>query len=694
MTTSQELEKDRQLSRRLPTVWPVFFQRFGRLTPVQREAIGPILDGRNILICAATASGKTEAAYAPLVERLKGMSGPWTILYLSPTRALVNDIHARLGPAAERLGLRLVRRTGEYKWESEAVPHILVTTPESLDSMLCRGLAEDGSAHVLAHVRAVVLDEIHLLHGSPRGEQTRWLIERLKRLVAHAYDSGWTRSKQLQIVGLSATVAEPQAVIDTFLPGGGLVFVPGKREIIEVVPPGMRFAPVERALPAYLGAKGRSSEKWVVFCNNRKRVDELTELLCKELRVFGYSVGAHHGSLGKTLREMTERDVRRLDRYVLVATSTIEIGVDIGDVDGVALDAPPPDMAAFLQRIGRGNRRSQHTQVMLCARSEQDAVLQEAMLEAARVGWFANQPVGPISSVLRQQVLSYIFQGKGGVRSREFICRLFEKEIDGAIMQELLTMMANGGDIHDTPRGVRLTTKARDRALRGELHSVIETLPGQTAVDSVTGRRLANQVKHLKGKGLSIGGNHFQVVERSAYSLKVKSSARLPDGESQWSYVSGPANRRTEHPMVLRHKLLLAEGEWPVVQDKDGYYCAFHLGGVRMSLALRLLSVYVAPEERPSKITPYYVSFREELKPRWLVHPAADLLHVAVSIRLDTAESQLGLPLANRMLPDKLRLRDVQGWLRPEGLVQELRESVWTRAEEETVEVLGLFIGN
>src|SRR5690606_31632374 len=151
--------------------------------------------------------------------------------------------------------------------------------------MLCRGLAEDGSAHVLAHVRAVVLDEIHLLHGSPRGEQTRWLIERLKRLVAHAYDSGWTRSKQLQIVGLSATVAEPQAVIDTFLPGGGLVFVPGKREIIEVVPPGMRFAPVERALPAYLGAKGRSSEKWVVFCNNRKRVDELTELLCKELRV-------------------------------------------------------------------------------------------------------------------------------------------------------------------------------------------------------------------------------------------------------------------------------------------------------------------------------------------------------------------------------------------------------------------------
>src|SRR5205823_6804612 len=105
-----------------------------------------------------------------------------TVLYVSPTRALVNDLYERLHDPLRQLGLRLVRRTGDHKDSLAPAPHVLLTTPESFDSLLCRG--RDGErGHVLASVVAVVLDEIHLLLGSPRGEQARWLVERLRRLL-------------------------------------------------------------------------------------------------------------------------------------------------------------------------------------------------------------------------------------------------------------------------------------------------------------------------------------------------------------------------------------------------------------------------------------------------------------------------------------------------------------------------------
>ena len=164
------------VARQLTRSWDAFFARFGRLTNVQRAAIPDILGGRSVLVSAPTAAGKTEAACAPLMERMLRLPGDWRVIYVSPTRALVNDLFERLRNPLERLNVRLARRTGEYRSGAEEA-QVLLTTPESLDSMLCRGRIEGG--HLLAASAAVVLDEIHLLASSARGEQVQHRIDPL-----------------------------------------------------------------------------------------------------------------------------------------------------------------------------------------------------------------------------------------------------------------------------------------------------------------------------------------------------------------------------------------------------------------------------------------------------------------------------------------------------------------------------------
>ncbi len=362
----ETLQADRRIANDLPHACPAFFARFGRLTAVQRATIPAVLDGQSVLVCAATASGKTEAACAPLVERFIGRRSPWTILYLSPTRALFNDLHARLLGPLDTLHLRVERRTGDHRAELTTLPHVLLTTPESLDSILCRHRRPEGR-HALDNVVAVVLDEIHLLHGTARGEQVRWLLKRLRRLLAQA------GTRPPQVVALSATVPDPEAVRAAFLPGGAIITVSGGREI-EAVAPASASAYVEDALLPYLAGR-RDKEKTLLFCNSRRRVDTVTAALRTPLAARGYTVWAHHGSLDRRVRERAETEAKEGTGLVIVATSTLEIGIDIGDIDLVVLDGPSPDLPALLQRIGRGNRRTGTTRVLACAGTPVEALM-------------------------------------------------------------------------------------------------------------------------------------------------------------------------------------------------------------------------------------------------------------------------------------------------------------------------------
>ena len=119
---------------------------------------------------------------------------------------------------------------------------------------------------------------------------------------------------------------------------------------------------------------------------------------------------AHHGSLSKKVREDAEEAIKANEKVVAFASSTLEIGIDIGDIDLVVIDGPAPNVSALLQRIGRGNRRTNLTKVLLCAESKADSVLQRAMVNAAENGWLFADDVGPNYSVAMQQIASYIFQ--------------------------------------------------------------------------------------------------------------------------------------------------------------------------------------------------------------------------------------------------------------------------------------------
>ena len=167
-----------QIKTSLRRTWQGFFGRFGRLLPIQIAAIPPILARRNVIISAPTAAGKTEAVVAPLAERLLADGAPSVgILYIAPTRALVNDVERRLAGPCATADLSVAVRTGDRReLRLKSQPHVLITTPESTDSMLCR------IPQVFRDTRAIVLDEVHQLDGNYRGDQMRVLLRRLERI--------------------------------------------------------------------------------------------------------------------------------------------------------------------------------------------------------------------------------------------------------------------------------------------------------------------------------------------------------------------------------------------------------------------------------------------------------------------------------------------------------------------------------
>ncbi|RNB82517.1 DEAD/DEAH box helicase [Brevibacillus nitrificans] len=669
---------DYDLARQLTGTWPAFFEHFGRLTQVQREAIPSILDGNDVLICSATASGKTEAACAPVLERQLHRPGIWTVLYVSPTRALVNDLFARLEVPAARLQLRLQRRTGEYRSTSEAIPHILITTPESLDSMLARGKRKKTDDHLLAYVRTVILDEIHLLHGTARGEQTKWLLERLHRLRRQAKKQGWTADDRMQIIGLSATVSDPGELLDAYMPNGKVLKIPGKREIERIEFGEDAGASIYERLPAYIMSLGRP-EKIIVFCNARKRVDELAYAFDAPLRDKGYRVFAHHGSLSKTWREQVESRAKKEDRMVLFATSTLEIGIDIGDLDVVFLDGPPPDVSAFLQRVGRSNRRSQQTRVVLCADSERDMLIQEAMLQAARDGYLGEDAGGSHFAVWRQQIASYIYQSPKNVRSRKMFYQLFQQVAEPREIDQLLQVLIAQEELVETPNGIGLGPYWLERASSGEIHSNIETAAGQTVVNERTGEKIAKGVRLLSGNEVFTGGQTFRVTSQTDYTLEVaavKKSGSLP---SQWQYVSGPAIRNTMHPMLVRRYLGIPERIWPVVEVGDELYI-FHLGGIQMALVMELAEKSQGVDKRAFYPTPYYVRIPAasgQRKPKWLAFASFDRILLIAAEQLDLIESRLGRPYANKVLPEEMRIKEVMGWLQVDRSLEWITKSVW-----------------
>lgn len=375
------------------------------LRPLQRAAITPLMEGEDAVLLAPTAGGKTEAACFPLLSAMAEQK--WTgtsVLYLCPLKALLNNLVSRVDTYTQWLGRRAALWHGDTK-ESQRqrirteAPDVLLTTPESLEAMLI-GVKTDH-ARLLGSVRAVVVDEVHAFAGDDRGWHLLAVLERLEQVTG----------RPIQRIGLSATVGNPDQLLD-WLQGAGVETRAGR-----VVAPGVTLPafeavgsdrkPTAEEVPRpageveldYVGSLDNAAkliatlhrgEKRLVFCDSRAQVEQLgAALRAREVTVF-----LSHASLSVDERTRSEQAFAEARDCVIVSTSTLELGIDVGDLDRVIQIDSPATVASFLQRIGRTGRRAGTVRNCLFLTTRKDTLLQAAgLLLLWSRGWV--EPVKP-----------------------------------------------------------------------------------------------------------------------------------------------------------------------------------------------------------------------------------------------------------------------------------------------------------
>jgi ATP-dependent Lhr-like helicase len=353
-----------------PAVSGWFRERFGEPTPPQRRGWPPILEGRNVLVASPTGSGKTLAAFLAALdalfregERTGSLPDRTRVLYLSPLRALAVDVARNLERplaeiAARDPGLPAVRvlvRTGDTPAAARVAmarrpPHLLATTPESLHLLL----GSDSGRKLLGTVRTVVVDEIHSLARDRRGSFLSLLLERLEDLVRR------NGGGPLQRIGLSAT-QKPLSRTAHFLVGAQreclLVDEGHLRELdlgIEVPPSPLAAVcshEVWEEIHARIAALVLENRTTIAFVNTRRLAERIAARLAPKLG--GEAVACHHGSLSPPRRRDAEERLRSGRLRLLVATASLELGIDVGEVDLVCQVGASRSIATLLQRVGR-----------------------------------------------------------------------------------------------------------------------------------------------------------------------------------------------------------------------------------------------------------------------------------------------------------------------------------------------------
>ena len=387
------------------------------LRALQREAVEPLLSGHDALLLAPTAGGKTEAAMFALLSRMA--SERWrgtSVLYLCPLKALLNNLLPRVEQYAGWLGRRAALWHGDVGAAGRRgilrdQPDVLLTTPESLESMLV-SVNVDHRAQ-FAELRVVVVDEVHAFAGDDRGWHLLAVLERLTHLIG----------RPVQRVGLSATVGNP-AELMTWLQGSGAGTRPSSVVAPDVPPPttaapaasGMTVIPLDIQLD-YVGSLDNAAtviatlhtgDKRLVFCESRKTVEELGQLL----RGRGVTTFLSHASLSAEERHRSERAFADARDCVIVSTSTLELGIDVGDLDRVIQIDAPATVASFLQRLGRSGRRPGSARnCLFLARDTPSLIQAAALLLLWARGWV--EPVVPPPEprhIVAQQILALCLQ--------------------------------------------------------------------------------------------------------------------------------------------------------------------------------------------------------------------------------------------------------------------------------------------
>lgn len=416
---------------------------WNELREAQERAIPVILGGQgDLIIAASTASGKTEAAFLPILTRMAAAEGSLS-LYISPLKALINDQCRRMEELAGLLDIPVTPWHGDIgqgrKSKFLKSPKgCLLITPESLEALLMR--RGHGLRGLLAKLEFVVVDELHAFMGTERGKQLQSLLHRIDRAIG----------RPARRVGLSATLGDMASAQGFLHPDHGpevtLIVTRESSQELKVLVRGLvepqdppkgadsmeeaeesqaRLAIVNHLFSALRGSNN------LVFPNSRREVEFFSDRLRRlcEQEMVPNEFWPHHGSLAKDIREETEAALKQKERpATAICTSTLELGIDIGSVKSVVQIGPPPSVASLRQRLGRSGRRKGEPAILrgfaveqeLSARSGLSDLLRESLVEMVAMiqllleGWYEPIPVeGLHCSTLVQQFLSVLSQYGG-----------------------------------------------------------------------------------------------------------------------------------------------------------------------------------------------------------------------------------------------------------------------------------------
>jgi len=561
-----------------PLVRTWFFEKFG--TPTEPQELGwpPILENRSALICAPTGSGKTLAAFLACIDRLvrKAISGELLdtteVLYISPLKALGNDIQRNLNvPLAEILGLaqqqgslmpeiRTAVRTGDTLARERLAmqkrpPHILVTTPESLYILLTAG----KSRELLRTVKTVIVDEIHAIADDKRGAHLALSLERLEALT----NDPPTR------IGLSAT-QKPMELIGQFLVGNGrpqpiLVHVPQRREIdLAVEVPASELGPVAsnemwEEIYARIASLVEQNRSTLIFVNTRRLAERVAHHLA--ILLGEDAVASHHGSLSRHRRLAVEGKLKAGEIRALVATASLELGIDIGTVDLVCQIGSPRSIAVGLQRVGRaGHWRGAIPKGRLFATTRDELVECAALVRAIRLGELDRIviPESPLDILSQQIVAACAAEDWQEDDLYALVRRAFPfRNLARSEFDEVIAMLSDGIAARRGRYGAYLHRDQVNKRLRGRRGSRLAAITSGGAIpENALYTVIAEPeaivigtvdedfaVESLRGDIMLLGNNSWRIRRVQAGSVLVEDAKGAPPNVPFWR---GEAPSRTE----------------------------------------------------------------------------------------------------------------------------------------------------
>jgi ATP-dependent Lhr-like helicase len=506
------------------------------LRPVQELTIDAVLDGANVVVLAPTAGGKTEASMFPVLSRILAEEPPpVAALYLCPIRALLNNQEERIGSYARMVGLSAFKWHGDVsearKRAFRAAPsHVLMTTPESLEVMM---ISERTDARaVLAGLQAVVIDEVHAFAGDDRGAHLAALLERLVQLLG----------RDLQRIGLSATVGNPH-VIGQWMQGSS------ERPFRLVDPPkdaAARDIAIDYCLDlgdaANAVARLGRGKKSLVFVESRARAEKVAHALAGG----GVDVFIHHSAVSRQERELAEQQFAHGHNTAIVCTATMELGIDVGDLDQVLQLDAPSSVASFLQRMGRtGRRAGRRPNTTFLVTSAESLLQATAIARLALHGWVENiEPAEHAIHILAHQIMALGLQ-EGGV-SRHHVLGWVQSAypfngIDELESQTLIDTMVGRQILYEAD-GL-LTLGDRGERLYGrknffELYAVFNSPPvfrvmhGRDEVGHIQARFVQGHDEQKGALCFRLGGRAWQVTHvdwsRATISVKPAATGHVP----------------------------------------------------------------------------------------------------------------------------------------------------------------------